>query len=237
MSAAVNRPPALVVFPYEPRSSDCMTKVTQVYAEYSFYGLFDVEFLVSSACDLITSKSDADREATARKLEHFLVLAHGDCVATTPDEAKGLVGQACWLTVRMGQPTDDYMKPRWHRDGRMFNCSCPDPQIPHSKYAVTLLGTATKVLVSSPFVDRVERSNLSRDELATRLAGCEQASIQRGQAIRFSWGQDDSPIHSEPDSSGEDRVFVSVLFGSEEEIRNMCEWRDKEFGKVETQGE
>ncbi|KAK8064852.1 hypothetical protein PG994_007490 [Apiospora phragmitis] len=61
-------------------------------------------------------------------------------------------------------------------------------------------------------------------------------SWERGQVIRFSWGQDDAPVHSEPDFGGKGRVFVSVLFGGEEEIRDMCRRRRETFGAVRVRG-
>lgn len=72
-----------------------------------------------------------------------------------------------------------------------------------------------------------------RVELIEALKGCEEYTVQYGQVIRFSWGQDDSPVHSETDFSGEDRVFVRVLFGSEEEIRDMCRLRRAPFAVAE----
>lgn len=65
--------------------------------------------------------------------------------------------------------------------------------------------------------------------LAKKLAEYPEAAVELGQVIRFSWGQRDSPVHSEPDSTGRHRVFISLLFGSEKEIRNMCEMRDEEY--------
>ncbi|KAH6654812.1 hypothetical protein BKA67DRAFT_566279 [Truncatella angustata] len=42
--------------------------------------------------------------------------------------------------IRMRLATNAWVVLRWHTDGRMFQCSCPRPQLPHLKYAVTLLG-------------------------------------------------------------------------------------------------
>lgn len=76
----------------------------------------------------------------------------------------------------------------------------------------------------------------ARDALATRLRDTvgadEMALTSPRQIIRFSWGQPDSPVHSEPDWSSSDRVFVSVLFGSEEELRVMCDFRGDKYGVV-----
>lgn len=66
-------------------------------------------------------------------------------------------------------------------------------------------------------------------KLAEKLAEYPEAAVKLGQVIRFSWGQPDSPVHSEPDSTSLHRIFVSLLFGSEDEIRNICEIRDEEY--------
>lgn len=109
----------------------------------------------------------------------------------------------------------------------------------HSKYAITLLGPATRLLLPGKSLNNqlVAASlkmrslyDVDRKKLADSFAGCEEVAVQTGQVIRFSWGQEDSPIHSEPDWSASDRVFVSVLFGAEEELRDMCEGRGEAYG-------
>ncbi|KAK8122391.1 hypothetical protein PG984_011061 [Apiospora sp. TS-2023a] len=240
-----------------------LTRIAQEKV-YSFYGHFNATSLSTSAAACIASNSDGDADRLAAVLGCFLEHSRQDCIAEARLPDKPQVAQACWLTVRMFKPSSEYEVPRWHRDGRMFACSCScsfsgsvleavmlSDQVqhrksPHSKYAVTLLGPATRVLVPSAVVDDAladvkSRQGLDDDssvrvELVEALKGCEEYTVQRGQMIRFSWGQDDSPVHSEPDFAGEDRVFVSVLLGSEEEIRDMCQCRQVPFGVVEVRG-
>lgn len=82
---------------------------------------------------------------------------------------------------------------------------------------------------------RVEAQNISweeeRAELAAALEGIPLVELRAGQVVRFTWGEDDAPVHSEPDSSAENRLFVSVMFGSEEELRDMCSVRDEVYGE------
>lgn len=274
------KPAPLVVFPSELLSLPITTNVTSAeptlalalltrvnrHRVYSFYGPFDGEagitpdLLPASAAACIASNSDGDPDRLAGVLRYFLNSARRDCIAEAAPPDQPQINQACWLVVRMFKPSKEYEVPRWHRDGRMFPCSCsgspsatgeepsspgkPKPkQLPHSKYAVTLLGPSTRVLKPSETVDaalnRVKENRgleynepKERAELAEALRECEEYEVRRGQMIRFSWGQDDSPLHSEPDFNGEDRVFVSVLFGSEEEIREMCRWRRQPFGEA-----
>lgn len=129
----------------------------------------------------------------------------------------------------------------------MFTCACVAPK-PHAKYAVTLLGPPTRLLCPHEDVDAImrmvtakheqksrgadeENEDEERTELAAALKERPLVQVGRGQVVKFTWGQEDSPVHSEPDSSAEDRVFVSVMFGSEEELRDMCQFRDQVYGK------
>lgn len=112
--------------------------------------------------------------------------------------------------------------------------------MPHSKYAFTILDPLTRVMLPDPTVSAVLgtlsetgrpwNQNRPNPELAKRLADYPEATVQPGQVIRFSWGQRDSLVHSKPDSTGLHRVFVSLLFGSEDEIRNMCDLGAEEYG-------
>lgn len=111
----------------------------------------------------------------------------------------------------------------------MFNCDVEGDI--NSKYAITLLGNPTRVLAESDLVREVvadKGHDKSREEYAKRLALETILDIKKGEVIRFSWGQPDSPGHSEPDINS-DRVFMSVLYGSEREIRNMCECRHTKY--------
>lgn len=112
----------------------------------------------------------------------------------------------------------------------MFSCS--EPGEIHSKYAITLLGNTTPVLAESRLVSEVIGDD-DRDEdvqayRAERLAGEPLIPIDLGKIIRFSWGQKDSPVHSEPDQKG-DRIFISILYGTRSEIKEMCAWREEDY--------
>ncbi|KAI9155557.1 hypothetical protein HJFPF1_08141 [Paramyrothecium foliicola] len=110
--------------------------------------------------------------------------------------------------------------------------------MPHSKYAVILLGPVTLLLapgqqyVDEILVVRKWWRDKERKPLADAFAESGRAPVQTGQMIRFSWGQEDSPVHPEPDSSENDRVFMSVLYGSAEELKNMCDFRGAEYGEI-----
>lgn len=243
-SIVTTEPEPLRVFP-TIFSTDFLTRVTteKDSTTFSFYGTFEKEFLVAEAASFIATCTDADLPLLSKTLADFLDHTSKDCVseASRPE----LATQACWLTIRVWHPTDEFVVPRWHRDGRMFDCSCQGSKLasgrslPHSKYAVTLLGPGTLLL--APFQRHVDDTlatcKWGRDEerkpLADSFAKCELVPVQTGQVIRFSWGEEDSPVHSEPDSSGSDRVFVSVLYGSKEELEDMCKFRETRYGHIE----
>lgn len=229
-----------LLFPQQLAVPGLIRKIHETKS-WSFYGAADhIDTLAHEASAFVASNSDGEADNVVGPLQEFLKLARHDCLLSLNN-----IG-ALWLDVRMSPPSEEYVIPRWHQDGRMFTCSCLDvlggkvAQV-HSKYAVTLLGPATRVLKPDERVDRalaaasVDKNvmhRVDRKKLADVFSAWGEVEINMGQAIRFSWGRDDSPIHSEPDWSGGDRVFVSVLFGSEDEIREMCSIRGKEYGRL-----
>lgn len=239
--ASAPRPAPLVISPYEPLPPRLLTRIDQG-RHVGIYGVFDADLLAAQAASFISSNSDANKELLVKVMYKFLACAQKDCLAgvSTVKEFKVRAVHSCWFDIRMTMPTDEWVVPRWHTDGRMFHCTCPEPQTPHSKYAFTILGPSTRAKMSNPLVNGVLQTlsetgrpwnqNSPDPELAARLAEYPEATVQLGQVIRFSWGEHDSPVHSEPDSTGLHRVFISILFGSEHEIRDMCDLRGEKYG-------
>ncbi|KAK2008891.1 hypothetical protein LZ32DRAFT_661709 [Colletotrichum eremochloae] len=235
-----------------PPPSGFRSPITNVHSEgtYGFYGPFSTSHLAGSASDFILKHCSADEDGLVRTLASFLddAAAHTRQHAGPADQESST--HSAWLCIRITAPTDAWMTPRWHRDGRMFDCACAAPR-PHAKYAVTLLGPPTRMLWPSEAVDAVvrkveaQRSALGkgdyyeteekeRAELAKALDGIPLIQLQEGQVVRFTWGKSDAPVHSEPDSSAEARVFVSVMFGSEAELKDMCSLRNEVYGEEST---
>ncbi|KAH8596165.1 hypothetical protein B0O99DRAFT_621170 [Bisporella sp. PMI_857] len=197
---------------------------------YSHFGVFDLSRLAREACEAVQNNSGVDVTALQQTLTAFLTITRDDYhrYERNPlEKIEQLV--ACWFCIRMTKPTLEYTNaPRWHRDGRMFPSDTD--AIVNSKYAITLLGNPTRFLEESNLVKDVMKGNQveQRAKFAELLQGEKEVEIGTGQIARFSWGQDDSPVHSEPDMNT-DRIFVSILYGSEQDIRNMCEWREEEY--------
>lgn len=75
---------------------------------------------------------------------------------------------------------------------------------------------------------------LMRQHYGEQLASEPEIHVGTGQILRFSWGHHDSPVHSEP-VMNTDRVFISISYASEAELRSMCDWRKKKYEDKETE--
>jgi len=208
--------------------------------------------IISSAAKFIAAHTDASEEPIMKTLESFIDFSEADCVGTAEQK------ECCWFTIRITEPNDSFKVPRWHQDGRMFDCDVEMRGVPRSKYALTLLGPPTLLLSQSQHIfetlqrgeneffwwrgtgkkvseEEVDRADEGlRGWLAGRFEKEERVKVGEGQVLRFSWGREDSPVHSEPDLTAEGgRVFMTVLFGSEAEVRRMCEFRGEVWGVVD----
>jgi hypothetical protein len=226
--------------------------ITSVKREsaFNYYGPVNSSFS-AAAIEYLTSHTDATEESSSSFLASFMEATHADCVGTADEKT------ACWLTIRLSHPSDEYKIPRWHQDGRMYDYDEGRESVVRSKYGITLLGPHTLILpASSHILDTIKNSELKffprhnqrgqspteeeyeqaeaeqRAYLAEHYRNEGRIQLEQGQAIRFSWGRDDSPVHSEPDFVC-DRVFMTVLYGSVPEMRRMCEFRGVEYGKSE----
>jgi hypothetical protein len=205
--------------------------------------------IISDAARFIAAHTDASEEPVTQTLQSFIDMSQEDCVGSAERKA------CFWLTIRITQPTDFFKIPRWHQDGRMFECDTDMEGLPRSKYALTLLGPPTLLLHQNQHIfETVKRGekqffwwrgtgkNVSEEEvddadeglrawLAKQFEKEEKVKVRNGEVIRFSWGRDESPVHSEPDLDVEwGRVFMTVLFGSEAELKRMSMFREAEWG-------
>jgi hypothetical protein len=208
-------------------------RITRVTSEaaYNYYGSISSSAFIDEASKTLAANSDADLSEVERLLHDFVRLSRTDYLHTRAANARSEI--AAWLAVRITKPTEEYtLTPRWHRDGRMYPADRKDDV--NSKYATAILGNPTRMLAESDLVYTVmakyeHGQQRFRKEMAESLFSEPLLDIRKDQIIRFTWGQVDSPVHSEPDCAGSDRIFVSILFGSETEIRKMCEFRGKKY--------
>ena len=229
-------------------------KSTTKGSTLNYFGFVD-GLTPPEASKFLAKYSDGAAQDIESAVTTFMRLTQDDCVGNVEEK------KACWFTIRVRKPHDEFEVPRWHRDGRMYPYDEGRKDVIRSKYAKTLLGPSTLMLIPSahtfatkldsskrfrwrsspgssptPYASYEEADMASRVWLEKKFENEPRVEARQDQVIRFTWGQDDSPLHSEPDLVC-DRVFMSVLYGSEAEIRGMCEWRDAEFGVYDVEEE
>lgn len=215
---------------------------------FDYYGKVDTPFL-DSAAKYLATLTNLTLETASHPLRSFLETTHADCAGQDAEKA------ACWLTIRLSTPNNEFATPRWHQDGQMYTYDESRQNAVQSKYGVTLSGPPTLILehttpqnvctirtgaenhfywrgkdVSTTQEERDRASDQFRAWLAEQFQSETRLHIEDGRIVRFSWGREDSPIHSEPDLVS-DRVFMTVLFGSETEMRAMAKFREEPFGE------
>ncbi|KAK5047433.1 hypothetical protein LTR84_006529 [Exophiala bonariae] len=217
----------------------------------NYYGSVQSSITIE-ASKFLASVTDIVETEAVSTIESFLLATQNDCVGDADQK------NACWLTIRATAPSDAFEVPRWHQDGRMFPCDEGREDITRSKYALTMLGPTTLMLHPDTQIFRTfhegefkhywwlqtsnnhEPTEEEEDQaiealrywLYEELEEAPQLQVKDGEVVRFSWGRKESPIHSEPDLIS-DRVFMTVLYGSETELRGMCEWRNAMYGEFD----
>ncbi|KAF5235638.1 hypothetical protein FANTH_11657 [Fusarium anthophilum] len=233
-----------------PESID-IPRITSIKQQstLNYYGPVDAS-LATEASKFLARHTDAVELELEPKIKAFLETTQNDCLGKTEQK------QACWLTIRITKPNTAFKIPRWHQDGPMFKYDQGREDIVRSKYALTLLGPSTLMLQPNehvfttqheaearyywwqdktdgpePSEDEVyDADDLLRESLGNAFKDTPRVQVGRGQIVRFSWGRDNSPVHSEPDLVS-DRVFMTVLYGSDSELRTMSKWREAAYGE------
>ncbi|KAM0151691.1 hypothetical protein ACHAQE_008398 [Botrytis cinerea] len=196
---------------------------------YHYYGITSPEVIAAEATKFISDNSRVFKWSVEKTLAKFLAL-------TIQDSKSGchVNPEAVWFVVRMTRKSEEFVIPRWHRDGRMIECTDTAHAL-HYRYATTLAGPITLVLEETEVVTQAMKRHVGkRKETANALAAEKPLEIPRGQIIRFSWGQEDSPVHSEPDLVAE-RVFISCIYGSISEIKDITATRRQKIGDLQAQ--
>ncbi|KAJ4038243.1 hypothetical protein NW756_008628 [Fusarium oxysporum] len=233
-----------------PESID-IPRITSTKQEstLNYYGPVDAS-LPTEASKFLARNTDAVEQELEHSIKAFLKTTQNDCSGLTEEK------KACWLTIRITKPCTAFEIPRWHQDGPMFEYDQGREDVVRSKYALTLLGPSTLMLQPDEHVfttqheaearyywwqnktdgpepsedEMYEADDLLRESLGNAFKDTPRVQVGHGQVVRFSWGRDDSPVHSEPDLVS-DRVFMTVLYGSESELRTMSKWREAPYGE------
>jgi hypothetical protein len=96
--------------------------------------------------------------------------------------------------------------------GRMFPYENVDEI--KSGYVTTILGPQTRLLVKTEVMSEIinyKRDKHDRGTYAELLAGQPEIKVAQKEIIRFTCGQGDLLVHSEPDISDSGRMFMSIL--------------------------
>ncbi|KAF4960381.1 hypothetical protein FGADI_1028 [Fusarium gaditjirri] len=218
-----------------------LPRITSIRLEstLNYYGPVDVS-LPTEASKFLARNTDAVEQELESKIKAFLETTQNDCSGDIEEK------KACWLTIRTTKPCNAFKIPRWHQDGPMFEYDKGREDVVRSKYAVTLLGPSTLMLQPDEHVfktqheaearyywwlnktdgpepsedEMYEADDLLRESLGNAFKETPRVEVGHGQIVRFSWGRDDSPVHSEPDLVS-DRIFMTVLYASDSELRTM----------------
>jgi hypothetical protein len=203
----------LVVFPPPPYISPVASVVPTGFRIFAFAGPVDALVSPSSPAAAwlaprTTTATAADRALLDDVLADFVRQTHDDCPVPSPrHKAAALLFLMLYKPARAGEPFND--REKWHRDPAPWPHM--DGHVP-TRYALTLLGEGTRVL---------DAAGAPRPELARampRVFGAAERRVAEGQVVRFTMGRVESPVHSAPEIV-RDRVFVNVVYGSEEEVR------------------
>lgn len=225
----------LYVYPLDPNWESPFSSVhkTTFATFFGAVSAFKSDFLAIG--DFCAQHSTFSPKSLQNAISGFISLTHSDCLGTVEQK------KSCYVTVWLwkAQP-DGFGTPAWHRDGPLYPMRVGQMPFPRSKYAITLLGQPTRVLVNTPQVIEVANKAYDGtdgdppydkmvelfDAAGFGTAACED--VQTGQVVRFTWGEANSPVHAEPIITA-DRVFMSVVYGTEEEIKALAEWQEGKY--------
>jgi len=145
---------------------------------------------------------------------------------------------SCKLAIRIYRVPDPTKPLRWHQDGFFW--------LPNGyayQLGTVLLGPPTLFQQPTQETQRIYHE-VTKDELDSvphvRQALTDQfrdfkpVSAKPGELSRWTNGHDTGVVHSEPFPIVEPRIFVSLLPGTEAQLRNLCELWDMTFKVDET---
>ncbi len=184
-------------------------------AEYNNFGKLDE--LIPGATMYFTSMSNDDE--SSQSISHVLNRIVTDVVSAARAET-------AWVTVRTFKREEAFI-PRWHTDGYYYS---PYKGLAY-KVAITLKGAGT-LFYDMPKEEREAFYKIHSDDghgnsiegrgKLAKLIGASKAHQPKPYTgVAFIVGDPDTAaVHSEPPID-EDRIFISVLPGSKEQIQEL----------------
>lgn len=140
---------------------------------------------------------------------------------------EGFEKESTWTMVRVSLPNDAFAIPRWHTDGKYYDSHPGEKQyklVATLKGAPTLFSFATDMAKVETLMQATNEEPFDltlRKELAKVVAQKDLGNAN--QAVIYRVGDSEAVMHSEPHIT-EPRIFVSVLPGTTEQIR---QWQEK----------
>jgi hypothetical protein len=191
--------------------------------------------LVARATEFCLSNGISGKAQLETLLASFFARAKKEHLAPEHD--------AIFLTIRITTPNDAFDIPRWHQDGSYWTIK--ENEEPY-KIGTVLVGPPTLFLDSednSDLADEYQKSfdmfradrekwpeERQRTFLAKRFEGKRVLQAGEGQVAKWLVGTKNAPIHSEPPMKA-GRVFLSLLPGTEDQIRELCKRWKREFAE------
>jgi hypothetical protein len=136
-----------------------------------------------------------------------------------------------WIESRSFTPNNYFDIPRWHTDAKFFNPHRPYKSVVAIKGPQTRFGVTTdleKFIQLSILENKEEHGSEEDLRIRTQLDEIVKETGNPGEenATIFLVGGNDAIIHSEP-KTDEQRLFVSVITGPEEEMNEWYRRMDK----------
>lgn len=139
---------------------------------------------------------------------------------------KATDAQAVWYEVRSIIPNDYFVTPRWHTDAKFFNPLNAHKLVYAVKGKQTRFGVTTdqEKFVQLSIAENNEKHGSAEDmrirEDLDRIVTEFHPGAEWGDAALYLVTGDEAVIHSEP-LIDENRLFMSIIPGTEEEIAEM----------------
>ncbi len=173
----------------------------------------------------------ADHDVMYRQINSLLIAAGRYLY----DVHGPMTGASVYMSICLQRPSREFIVPRWHQDGKMFTVGedLHGNPIAARKFAVCVYGAPTLVLSDPPqdimFGYELSSCNYTdRARLAALLNDLPLVNISTGEIFSFECGTPSAPVHSEPHIIT-DRIFMSVVPGTELQIRELSKLRRRDF--------
>lgn len=173
----------------------------------------DLHLLVEELPNYLRSIGNDDKAVIQAVTDIIYRTAQNVLLATDKPSA--------WVTVRATTPNHEFDLPRWHMDGKYYDLLNPNPEMLF-KFAAVLKGRPTLLYHLTPELRTIFNAHWTDRVYLSKLLDINSTvSPQKGQGVFFIVGDTElGAAHSEP-KMDTDRLFFSVLIGTEANIAEL----------------